>query len=268
MRAKLARSNKSGFKANKSTVLANAAQILIAREHRVSQGHRRDSALLYSRDDAFSNLHVQRTVADAVADGFRPERSMARGAQAPLPEPPFSVATHCPPKQIPHCDIQTGEWVIFFSRREAMHSKVQTEDPSSVPTQSTSPAQQPDIGPETHASDSEADAVKHWAEHHPEADADTDSEHRKAEEAPTMYVCNGPWSAHKATPESTDAYLQDRSRSAQTLKSRCGCAIGVAALAVWTARPGRACCRRKTAHEKHSIAYLHVESSCPTDFIF
>ena len=232
----------------KSTMLANAAQILMAREHRMSQGHHRDSGLLYSGNDTFSSLHVQRTVADAVADGFRPERSMARGAQALLPEPPFPVATHRPPKQIPHCDLQAGEWVIFTSRHEAMHSKVQTEDSSSVPTESTSPAQQPDIGPETHGSDSDADAVKHWAEHHRDSDSDTDSEHRKAEEAPTMYVCSGPWSAlRRATQESTDAYFQDRSRSAQTLKSRCGCAIGIAALAVWTAKPGDACRRKGCA---------------------
>ena len=90
----------------KSTMLANAAQIMMAKEHRMQQGHHRDSALLYSRNDAFSSLHVQRSVAEAVAKGFRPERSVARGAQAPLPEPPFSVSDTVPARQIPHSDLQ------------------------------------------------------------------------------------------------------------------------------------------------------------------
>ena len=85
----------------KSTMLANAAQILIEREHRMQQGHHRDSALLYSRNDTFSSLHVRRAVCKAVADGFRAERSVAKGAQAPMPEPPFSVPSSHPPMQIP-----------------------------------------------------------------------------------------------------------------------------------------------------------------------
>ena len=92
----------------KSTMLANAAQIMMAKEHRMQQGHHRDSALLYSRNDTFSSLHVQRSVAEAVAKGFRPERSMARGAQAPLPEPPFSVSDTVPARQIPHSDSDQG----------------------------------------------------------------------------------------------------------------------------------------------------------------
>ena len=119
----------------KSTMLANATQILMAKGRRLTQGHHRDSALLYSRNDTFGSLHVQRTVAEAVADGFRPERSRARGAEAPLPEPPFSVSAQRPPKQIPHSELRAGDWALFTSRHEAMHSAVHTEDasPSDAP---------------------------------------------------------------------------------------------------------------------------------------
>ena len=215
-------------------MLANAAQILVAKERRLNQGHHRDSALLHSRNDTFSSLHVQRTIADAVADGFRPERSM--------PEPPFTVSTHRPPKQIPHCDPQAGEWVMFTSRHEALHSTVGTS--ASAP-----PANEP----ETLWSTPQKARQDRTAKLRPGSIGHSitririlaESETRTAEGKPAMYVCNGPWSAlHKATQESTDAYFQDRRRSAMTLKPRCGCTIGIAAMAVWTAQPGNAC-RRK-----------------------
>ena len=157
----------------KSTMLANAAQIMIAKEHRMQQGHHRDSALLYSRNDTFSSLHVQRTVAEAVAKGFRPERSMARGAQAPLPEPPFSVSEIVPAKQIPHSDLRAGAWAIFTSRHETLHSQACTED---APHGSVQPSERPPDKPSTEqdgGSDSEADAVSHWAQHHQSSDSDT-----------------------------------------------------------------------------------------------
>ena len=129
-------------------MLANAAQILMAREHRVSQGHHRDSALLYSRNDTCSKM------------AFGQKAAWREARKRRFPKPPFPVATYHPPKQIPYCDLQAGEWVIFTSRREAMRSKVQIEDSSSVPTDSAASAQQPD-------------AVKRWAEHRRNSDSDT-----------------------------------------------------------------------------------------------
>ena len=209
----------------KSTMLANAAQIMIAKEHRMQQGHHRDSALLYSRNDTFSSLHVQRTVAEAVAKGFRPERSMARGAQAPLPEPPFSVSEVVPARQIPHSDLRAGDWAIFTSRHETLRSQVCAEDASRGSAQ---PGERPPDKPSTDqdgGSDSEADAVP-----------------------PQMYVCNGPWSAlHRATEESVAEYFSGKQRPAQVLKPRCGCSIGIAALAVWTSKPANACKRKGCA---------------------
>ena len=49
----------------KSTMLACAAQLKMPKmlkEHRVPQGHHRDSALFYSRNDTFSGLSVQSTI--------------------------------------------------------------------------------------------------------------------------------------------------------------------------------------------------------------
>ena len=75
----------------KSTMLAATAQLAVSREDRLAQGHRREFARLYSRNNAFDSLRVQRRLAAQVAHGWKPSRSMARGGSAPLPEPPFSV---------------------------------------------------------------------------------------------------------------------------------------------------------------------------------
>ena len=51
----------------KSTALAAAAQLRLSRDDRLAQGHHRDSARLYSRNDTFASLRVQRSIAVAVA---------------------------------------------------------------------------------------------------------------------------------------------------------------------------------------------------------
>ena len=96
-------------------------------------------------------------------------------------------------------------------------------------------------------SDSEADAVLHWAQHHESLDSDA-AEASTAEDPPQMYVCNGPWSAlRKATEESVAEYFSGKQRPAQVLKPRCGCSVGIAALAVWTSKPANACKRKGCA---------------------
>ena len=47
----------------KSTALASAAQLDLRRDERLAQGHHRDSARLYSRNDTFASLRVQRAIA-------------------------------------------------------------------------------------------------------------------------------------------------------------------------------------------------------------
>ena len=171
---------------------------------------------------------------------------MARGAQAPLPEPPFSVLSTHPPTQIPPSDLRAGSWAAFTSRHEAMHSNIITQD---EPQDSPKPIDESSAPSDTaeHCSDSEAEAVKHWAVHHQNSDSESTDEAQGAV-APQMYACNGPWSAlHRATKESTDAYFEDRHRSAQTLQPMCGCKLGIAAMAVWTSDPCNVCRRNGCA---------------------
>ena len=142
---------------------------------------------------------------------------------------------------------------MFTSRHEAMHSTVHTEDASTAPAPSSPTPPAPASG-----DTEEAEAVRHRAQQHERSDSDTDSETRTTEDKPAMYVFNSPSSAlHKATPESTDAYFQDRTLSAQTLKPKCGCVLGIATMAVWTAQPGNTC-RRKVALERPAAVALLV----------
>ena len=72
----------------KATVLSWARQCDLGSEVRGEQGHHRQSAnghsvRLYSRDDVWGALKVQRTVVQHLALGWRPLTPQARGAQAP-----------------------------------------------------------------------------------------------------------------------------------------------------------------------------------------
>ena len=102
----------------KSTALASAAQLHLAREDRLSQAHHRDSARLYSRNDTFASLHVQREIALALTKGWRPQRSMARAGACPIPEPPLEVPKGAPPLHLAPADIVGGPWALFASRHE------------------------------------------------------------------------------------------------------------------------------------------------------
>ena len=106
----------------KSTLLAAAAQLRLAKEIRLAQGHHRDSARLYSRNDTFDSLDAQHRLATAMSTGWRPNRSVARGGQAPIPEPPFSLPPGEPLSSIAPQDILSGPWNYFASRHEALHA--------------------------------------------------------------------------------------------------------------------------------------------------
>ena len=99
----------------KSTMLAAAAQLAIPREERSAQGHRRDSAKLYSRNDTYDSLRVQRRLALQLAQGWRANRSMARGGSAPIAEPPFSVSSMAPSEFLKPMDLKGGPWARFTS---------------------------------------------------------------------------------------------------------------------------------------------------------
>ena len=74
----------------KSTLLAAAGQLNLSLESRAKQGHHKKSVQLYSRDDVWPSLFLQRDLLVDSSTGWRPLMSQARGAKQPLPEPPFS----------------------------------------------------------------------------------------------------------------------------------------------------------------------------------
>ena len=78
----------------KSTMLSYAAQLQLPDEMRRIQGKHRAvqaSTRLYSRDDVSSAIHLQQIVREKVLGGWRPSTPVARGGQAPLVEPKFSL---------------------------------------------------------------------------------------------------------------------------------------------------------------------------------
>ena len=148
----------------KSTSLASAAQLRLSRDDRLSQGHR-DSARLYSRNDTFASLHVQRSIALAIANGWRPQRSMARGGSAPVPEPPFEAPRTHPAEHLPASSFLEGPWRIFTSRHESMHaSHTWTTRPSCY---AEDPASE-----HSKASNPEAEAVEEYALMHSSSESE------------------------------------------------------------------------------------------------
>ena len=84
------------------------------------QGHHRDSAALYSRNDVLASLDVQHSISKALASGWRAERSIARGGQVPIPEPPFCLPSGAPLFSLPAAALLQGSWKVFAMRHEAL----------------------------------------------------------------------------------------------------------------------------------------------------
>ena len=106
----------------KSTLLAAGAQLHFAEQSRLAQGHHRDSLRLYSRNDTLEALRLQKELTAQLAGGWRPQRSMARGGAAPVPEPHFRVPPVPPPHLLAPSDLLSGPWQAFTSRHESMHA--------------------------------------------------------------------------------------------------------------------------------------------------
>lgn len=77
----------------KTTLLCWSQQLQLSLEQRQLQGHHRSavngSVALYSRNDTLPALMLQCTVAQRIAEGFRPLRPMLRGGSPSLPD--FSI---------------------------------------------------------------------------------------------------------------------------------------------------------------------------------
>ena len=151
----------------KSTALASAAQLRMDKELRLFQGHHRDSADLYSRNDVFASLDVQQRISKALASGWRAERSIARGGQAPIPEPPFSLPPGEPVTALPATALMQGAWQFFVTRHEtllAQHCSDTMAYPSQVQPTQIQEESQASPGPSL-PSDEEAEMVERAALH-------------------------------------------------------------------------------------------------------
>ncbi|CAE7267833.1 unnamed protein product [Symbiodinium sp. CCMP2592] len=95
----------------KSTLLSWANQLLLSEDLRSVQGHHRhSSARLYSRDDVFGALSLQRQVLKALKAGWRPFCPQHRGGQVPLTEP--ALQTRVAAFQDPCHSIPAGAPVV------------------------------------------------------------------------------------------------------------------------------------------------------------
>ena len=90
----------------KTTLLCWAQQLQLPWEQRQLQGHHRSSihgsVSLYSRDDTLPALVLQGTIAQRIAEGFRPLRPMRRGGSPALPD--FAITL--PPWQPLHFQVE------------------------------------------------------------------------------------------------------------------------------------------------------------------
>ena len=101
----------------KSTLLAWAIQVPgISQNMRLVQGHHRGrtSLKIYSRDDVFWQLQLQRILIDAIQQGFRPQMAERRGSQSPLVEPHVDLELYPKHGSIPkgRCSISHQKWIL------------------------------------------------------------------------------------------------------------------------------------------------------------
>jgi len=226
----------------KTTLLAAGAQMHFAEQSRLAQGHHRDSLRLYSRNDTLEALRLQREMAAQIAAGWRPQRSMARGGAAPVPEPPFEVSPALPPRFLQHEALLAGPWSVFTSRHESMHSGTVGHERSDEHSPGTHKEQQ-------HENDPEAEMVAKHAAENPD-DSDDDSDDLQSAPAPEeeTFVCSGPWNAlHTPTASSVREWrllYGSEPGHGWVLQAACGAQLGDFPVVINTHDPVSAC-RRK-----------------------
>ena len=155
---------------------------------------------------------------------------MVRGAQAPMPEPPFSLPAQPPEEKLSTAELQAGPWTLFTSRHETLHDAHACSVTAAPQEQQDTADKQKVIST---SSDSEAEAVRAWAQQNSPSDHEDDGD-AESHHPNVLWVCNGPWSAmHRATAASAEDFQSKGSMDATLLQARCGCKLGIAALAVW-----------------------------------
>ncbi|CAE7262101.1 unnamed protein product [Symbiodinium microadriaticum] len=233
----------------KSTALASAAQLRMEKELRLFQGHHRDSADLYSRNDVFASLDVQHRISKSLASGWRAERSIARGGQAPIPEPPFfSLPPGEPVIALPAEALTQGPWQFFVTRHETMLAQHGQQSKGHALQEQVSPSQELTLASPSHGppSDVEADMVERAAMQRANSLSSVSSSvSSTASQINTPFVvraefsarfaCMGPWGMWHAL--SLDCPADQTSRTA------CGMELGIAAQV--SEFPQEPFCRRK-----------------------
>ena len=218
----------------KSTVLAAAAQLRLSKDIRLSQGHHRDSAALYSRNDTFDSLFAQRRLALALSRGWRPQRSMARGGQAPVPEPPFALPFAEPLAELPADVLLQGTWSFFATRHETLqaalplaHSTKATRAPLSPPTSPRSPSFE-SASLSDPCSDEEARMVERAALRRQSSTSSHASTSSLSSDVPEpdasssdkpLYACTGPWGCWRCLKPPDEL---------GKLRTACGLDLGIA----------------------------------------
>ena len=127
----------------------------------------------------YTSLRIQREVCTRIAAGFRPECSMARGAQPPLPEPPFAVPAPHPLEKLTAMDLRSGPWAILISRHEAISLPAMHHAASQDQPQEDNKTDNNVDGGDEHTiadSDSEAEAVRAWAQQNSPSDQEDPEE--------------------------------------------------------------------------------------------
>ena len=130
----------------KSTLLpAAGGQFNLNLEQCAKQGHHKKSVQLYSRDDVWPSLFLQRDILVDSSTGWRPLTSQSRGAKQPLPEPPFpappitqadlQLLQMVTPKLTPQTPGQTAD---VTKEQQAPLSDSDSEDTSSSSSSSSS----------------------------------------------------------------------------------------------------------------------------------
>ncbi|CAE7837566.1 unnamed protein product, partial [Symbiodinium necroappetens] len=203
----------------KSTMLAAAAQIQFDEHARLAQGHHRDSLRLYSRNDTLEALRLQRELSTQLARGWRPQRSMARGGAAPVPEPPFSTPPQPPQQLLDYEQLQAGTWAVFTSRHESLHRNTEPQSPEPDEQQSTRPY-----------TDSEAELVEKYARERTQSSEEESEEPTAPAPDEELFVCSGPWNAlHSPTRSSHLEYellYGSNPLHADVLIAACGADLG------------------------------------------
>ena len=145
-----------------------------------------------------------------MAGGWRPERSIARGGQAPVPEPPFALPPGPVLQSLRASDLLAGAWSHFTTRHEQLQASGGTP---AQPVPSDPALTQIDSSPDSPAAspkpvDLEAIMVEQAAlagicsdtsEQSSASSVDSDNDQAPLElrmpGSAAKYACSGPWGA-------------------------------------------------------------------------